>query len=235
MLNPALATAPARSWFDIAAVVGAGALAGIALGLAARSVPAPEVAPAAPAPPAPAIVEALPQATLAPAPDPDAPADPGASPLLFVFRAGGATYVKLADIQDSDDHGDAMAMPPHAAPRLSRDRDGVVAAVAAVAADDVPDALRAWGDDRHVEVDEVCLATITGFAVVSRLVGDPGYAGVAKWTAAGVLRSGHAVLAARLDRCVGSFARDAAQPAFAVPLHHHDAALETAARDALLA
>ncbi|HMG54022.1 MAG TPA: hypothetical protein VK601_11075, partial [Kofleriaceae bacterium] len=82
---------------------------------------------------------------------------------------------------------------------------------------------------------EVCLATVTGFAVVSRLVGDPGYAGVAKWTAAGVLGSGHAVLAARLDRCVGSFARDAAQPAFAVPLHHHDAALETAARDALLA
>jgi len=208
MLHPALATAPARSWSDIAAIVGAGALAGIALGIALGSVGAPDHAPAGPAA---AIIEPLPPAILAAAPAaPDAQAAPDPGPLRLVFRTGGATYVELAELQDGDDHGDAMAMPRHARPRLSRDRDGVVASVAAVAVEDLPDGLRSWGDDRRVEVDEVCLAAVTGFAVVSRLVGDAGYAGVGKWTAAGVLDSGHAVLAARLDRCVGSFARDAA-------------------------
>jgi hypothetical protein len=83
-------------------------------------------------------------------------------------------------------------------------------------------------------VDEVCMATVTGFAVVSRLVGDPDYAGVPAWTAASVMRTGHAVLAARLDQCTGSFARDASAPGILVPPRRHDAALEAVARDALL-
>jgi hypothetical protein len=238
MQHPAITAAPARSWADFAAVLGAGAIAGLAVALAAGSIAtdepaaiteapteiAPAVAPAPPAPPAPL---APPAPALQPASQP--------SSMLFVFSAGGATYVKLADLEDSDGHGDAIATPRHGRAKLSHDATtAIYASVAAVTDADVPAPHARW-IGRRVEVDEVCTASVVGFAVVSRLVGDPDYAGVAKWTAGTVMKSGHAVLAARLDACAGSFARDATLAAIAVPTRRHDPALEAAARDALLA
>ena len=105
-----------------------------------------------------------------------------------------------------DDHADPLEIPPHGALHRSRDRDGVTAAIATVAEQDVPaDHLRWLG--RRVEVDDVCTATVIGFAVVARQQPTPGR--TAPRTDA-VLRSGHAVLAARLDRCTGSYARELA-------------------------
>jgi hypothetical protein len=201
MLHTALATAPGRPMVHVAAVVAGIALTGAALVLAASALAAPDVPaarrvspPVLSVPPAPVV------APLAAAP----PAGP--ERLALVFRAGGASYLSLADLPDGDDHADPLETPPHGALHRSRDRDGVTAAVATVAEQDVPaDHLRWLG--RRVEVDDVCTATVVGFAVVARRQRTPGR--MAPPTDA-VLRSGHAVLAARLDRCTGSYARELA-------------------------
>jgi hypothetical protein len=201
MLHTALATAPGRPMVHVAAVVAGIALTGAALVLAASALTAPDhpaarrgSAPALTLPPAPAVA---PRAAATPA---------GPERLALVFRAGGASYLSLADLPDGDDHADPLETPPHGALQRSRDRDGVTAAVATVAEHDVPaDHLRWLG--RRVEVDDVCTATVVGFAVVARRQRTPGR--MAPPTDA-VLRSGHAVLAARLDRCTGSYARELA-------------------------
>jgi hypothetical protein len=144
--------------------------------------PAPTVAPVAAAPPV------------------------GPEPLTLVVRAGDASYLSLADLPDGDGHADPLAIPPHGALHRSRDRDGVTAAVATVDDQDMPAELVRWLG-RRVDVDDVCTATVVGFAVVARQQRTPGRA--APRTDA-VLRSGHAVLAARLDRCTGSYARELA-------------------------
>jgi hypothetical protein len=201
MLHTALATAPGRPMVHVAAVVAGVALTGAALVLAASALAAPdERATRRVSPPALFV-------PLAPAVSPVAAAPPaGAVPLALVFRAGGASDLSLADLPDGDDHADPLETPPHGALQRSRDRDGVTAAVATVAEQDVPaDHLRWLG--RQVEVDDVCTATVVGFAVVARQQRTPGR--TAPRTDA-VLRSGHAVLAARLDRCTGSYARDLA-------------------------
>jgi len=183
----------------VAAVVAGIALTGAALVFAASALAAPEPAarrvsqPALTVPPAPAVTP------LAAAP----PAGP--ERLALVFRAGGASYLSLADLPDGDDHADPLETPAHGALHRSSDRDGVTAAVAAVAEQDVPaDHLRWLG--RRVEVDDVCTATVVGFAVVARRQRTPGSTPPTD----AVLRSGHAVLAARLDRCTGSYARELA-------------------------
>ena len=156
------------------------------------------------------------------------PAQPvRSSELSLVFSADGATYVKLADL-------DAADLPAHGPPRLvSGDFE---TAIAAVKTRDLPAEHHAW-IDRRVRVDGACEATVTGFAVVSRLVGDTGYAGVTDehWTATSVLDLGSTVLAARLDGCNGTFARDAALPAVLVPAQLENAKLATRARELLLA
>jgi hypothetical protein len=140
--------------------------------------------------------------------------------LLFVFEAGGATYAKLADVNDE------LAIP-HGTPRHVFDEESYVhAAIATVASDAVPGAYRAW-HGRSVIVDGGCTTTVTGFAVIGRLVGDPGYAGIewdeaadaepgsaedSLWTAAQVMTHGQPVLAARLAGCNGTFARAAVLP-----------------------
>jgi len=108
--------------------------------------------------------------------------------------------------------------------------------IAEVAGADMPVIHRGWAG-RQVIVDGTCKATITGFAAVSRLYGDPAYAGIEKdqWDVASVMASGSQVLAARLDGCSGSFARDAAL-APAVTLESiHDERLAAAGRRALIA
>ena len=150
---------------------------------------------------------------------------PGAR-FAFVFELAGASYMRLADLEPG-------ALPAHGALRM-RDADGVVSGVAEVRT--VPAAYRGWAG-RAVVVDETCTAHVTGFAVVARLTGDPDYAGetATRWNARSLLAHGSLVLAARLDRCTGSYAREAALPpivrleAVAAPM------LEARAKAALLA
>jgi len=230
MVHPALATDPVRPAFSIAAVLSGLALSAIAIGLTTRSigearargVGTPTALPAGrgispvgsmTAPIAPA---ATPQAAPSPAPPVPAasttvaqPTGASTDPLMLVFRVGGETYMRLADLTDRDVHDSALPVPRHGTLRLHRDRgDDITAAIGAVADRDVPVELQTW-QGRRVEVDASCAATVVGFAVVARRVGAPGRAGGSHRTAARMLTSGHAVLAARLDRCVGSFARDA--------------------------
>jgi hypothetical protein len=168
-------------------------------------------------------------------PPPPAPAAPEvhSDQLMFVFQAGGATYLKIADLRMLDDAGEALPVPKHGKLRLATD-DYVDAAIAPVADRDVPQVHLVW-KDRKVKVDGSCEANVAGFAVVARVVGEPSYAGMERWTAAGVMKTGHIVLAARLDRCKGSFARDATLSDVVIPARLHDPELEAAARAALIA
>lgn len=201
--------------------------AGIALVAASRAKPAvataPEVALSAPAQPLP-----LPRVAAA-----AAETQPIADEIKLLFRAGDATYMRLADLEHDADG--LRRWPAHAAPRLLTE-DGVHMIVADVRDADVPAFHRAWAG-RGVVVDNTCRAAVTGFAVVSRLVGDPAYAGLEKdtWDVASVKRSGTPVLAARLDGCRGTYARDAALPPVVVPEPVVDERLAAAARKALIA
>jgi len=158
---------------------------------------------------------------------------PRSSQLRFVFRAGGATYMKLEDLGSA---GDPKQLPAHGQVKLVT-ADDSTAAIAVVRDAEVPEAHRGW-KGKQVLVEQSCTATVVGFAVVSRLVGDTGYAGIEDeaWTAASVMGSGKTVLAARLDGCTkGLYARDAALPKIVAlePVANEDLAL--AARSALLA
>ena len=68
-------------------------------------------------------------------------------------------------------------MPRHGALKLFDD-DATYSSVGVVRDHEVPLAHRAW-QGRKVKLDTGCVATVTGFAVVGRLTGDPGYAGLA--------------------------------------------------------
>ncbi|HEX3477942.1 MAG TPA: hypothetical protein VHT91_23125 [Kofleriaceae bacterium] len=202
MLHTALATAPDRPMVHVAAVVAGIALTGAGLvfatsALIAADEPGAHRAPAPPALSIPSEPAVAPVAAALPA---------GPEPLALVFRAGDASYLSIADLPDGDGHATPLQTPPHGALQRSRDRDGVTAAIATVAEQDVPaDQLRWLG--RRVDVDDVCTATVIGFAVVARQQRTPGRIAL---PADAVLRSGHAVLAARLDRCTGSYARELA-------------------------
>jgi hypothetical protein len=210
MLHTALATAPDRPMVPVAAVVAGIALTGAALVFAARALTASHEPPARHEPPAHREVAAAaarsapPALVVAPVAAPVAAAPPaGSGPLALVFSAGGASYLSLAYLADGDGHAAALAVPPHGALRGSRGRDGVVAAVAPVDERDVPAGYQRWLG-RRIEVDDVCTATVVGFAVVARQPGARGR--TAAPPPGAVLRSGHAVLAARLDGCTGSYA-----------------------------
>lgn len=209
--------------------VGLGMLAtGIVLVAASATQPPPELAPALELAAAPPSIEA-PRAAVAAR----EAAAPAADEIKLVFRAGGASYLRLADVER--DEAGALRWPRHGAPRLVEE-EGVEVALAQVRDADVPAILRAWAG-RQVVVDGACRATVTGFAVVSRLSGDPAYAGLAKdrWDAASVMASGSSVLAARLDRCEGAYARDAALAPVVIPEPIRDERLAAIARSALVA
>lgn len=153
------------------------------------------------------------------------------SPALgLVFSADGASYMKLASLG-----GSGEPMPAHGAPRHVTE-NYVEIAIANVEPTDVPVAYRSWAD-REVVVDNTCRTKVTGFAIVSRLTGDTGYAGTEddSWTAKNVLELGSTVLAAKLADCTGTFARDAALPAVVVPEEIQNATLAAQARAALIA
>ncbi|MBC7975581.1 MAG: hypothetical protein H7138_11415 [Myxococcales bacterium] len=167
------------------------------------------------------------------------------SELMFVFQADGDTYMKLATLEaaksadgeapeDGGDHS-GVAMPRHGKLRHSHGEDGVDAVTASVALRHVPAAYATW-QGQKVKVDNICEATVIGFAVVARVTGDPSYAGEAEtWTAASVMANGSRMLAAKLDDCVGTYARTASLPNVVVPTKLVDAKLQQAAIAALIA
>ncbi|MGE0547324.1 MAG: hypothetical protein AB7O24_08865 [Kofleriaceae bacterium] len=156
--------------------------------------------------------------------------------LALVFEAGGGSYVKLADLSTGPDDAHRQVVPPHD-PFALIDRDGGAAVIGHIPDSDVPAIYRSW-KGRTVVVDGTCTATVTEFAVVSRLIGDTGYADVPDgkgWDVDSVMRNGGAMLAAKLDRCTGSYARDAALSPVAVPVAIENRALVAKAKAALLA
>jgi hypothetical protein len=155
---------------------------------------------------------------------PASAADP--SEVLLVFRAAGDTYMQLDE-----------ALVPHGAPHLSHsDDDALYASIAPLLR--VPANVAAW-QGKRVIVDGTCAATVEGFAIISRLTGDTGYAGLedTAWTAKNVMEAGTPVLAARLSGCTGTYAREAALPAIVTlvddPTDH--AELADLARERVLA
>jgi hypothetical protein len=115
----------------------------------------------------------------------------------LVFRAEGATYMKLRD---------ADPMPAHGTPVLHEaDEASAWQTISIADTDDVP----GWRG-RTVTIDGTCQAKVVGFAVVARLTGSPDYAGdFATWTADNVLATGAPVVAAKLDGCDGAIATSA--------------------------
>ena len=135
----------------------------------------------------------------------DAPPPPS-SEVHFVFASGGVTYMAIQDL-DSD------KLPRHGKLQLAKD-DYVDEVVATVSPANVTRTQRAWLD-REVIVDTTCRAKVTGFAIVGRVNGYPSYTDEGDghgdtWTSAGIVKYGHDVLAAKLDHCTGTYARDAA-------------------------
>lgn len=171
------------------------------------------------------------QPTVRVAPPP--PVMPAAgSDLALAFEAGGAHFVQLARRGVELD-----VMPPHGAPRLAED-DAITSAIAPVAESDLPAAYQGW-IGKQVVVDGTCSDHVTGFAVVSRLVGKPDYApienGQGDWTVEQVLEHGSVSLAAVLaGSCTGTIARDADLPPAVHPIAVDDDALAARARAALV-
>jgi hypothetical protein len=163
------------------------------------------------------------------------PPPPSASQqIALVFKAGGATYMKLVGLgEDATDE----SMPRHGKAVLFED-DYITSSIAHVEDKDVPLAQRAWLGN-SVTVDGTCTAKVIGFAVVARLNGYPGYAGIEDtdtWTATSAMEHGAKVLAARLDNCAGgTYARDASLAPIIVPRVVDDAPLAAAATKALYA
>lgn len=145
-------------------------------------------------------------------------ARPGPDDFAFVFPAGDQTYMALAeldpvfDADTPDGLAPAPSLPRHGALRLAGEQWSPEV-VAEIALEDVPAEHRRW-HGRTVLVDGGCRARVVGFAVVARLHGDVAYSMVsdsdADWTAETAFAAGAKSLAARLEGCHGSFARDAA-------------------------
>ena len=136
----------------------------------------------------------------------------------FVIEVAGTSYVQLTA------NADETAVKRGRA-RLVNE-DGVYSAVAPIAVAQLPARLHDWIGKR-VMVEGTCSAKVVGFARIARLAGDTAYAGIhgpdsdddsppATWTAGEVMDHGAPMLAAKLDGCHGTWARDAALPA-AIP------------------
>ena len=204
--------------------------AGLAITAAALIARAPATEPTArPLAIAMPVVPAVAPAPVAPR---VAPPAVHSSELLFVFAAGTATYVKLADLEPDAEHG-GVAGPRHGKVVYSHGDDGVESAVARITARNVPPAYAGW-QGKKLKVDNTCEATVVGFALVSRLIGDPGYASHDVWDAAAVMENGQRMIAAELDGCSGTFARTASLPDVAIPTPLHDAVLEQADRKSVV-
>ena len=121
-----------------------------------------------------------------------------------VIHFDGKSYVALGEVDETN-------TPKHGKLHRAKE-DYVEGVVASVRASEVP----AWSG-RTMMVDGSCRVTLSEFAVLSRLTGDPGYAGLdgTTWTSAQIFEQGHRVLVARFEPCVGTtglLARDVAAP-----------------------
>lgn len=142
----------------------------------------------------------------------------GSRTAAMVFTAQGSTWMKIENVavlgETTDSEGvPRAAMPKHGPIRYTRE-DWVETAIAPLDLADVPAESRERLGDKII-VDGTCTAYITGFAIVSRLTGSPGYAGddtSSEWNANSVMRYGEPMIAAKLDRCDGTLARDGALP-----------------------
>ncbi len=230
MLRPQI-VAPTHAYLARMIAIGlCGALAGAAVMVATRALPEPQE-PAAPI----VITETVTVPMSVPivmAQEP--PPVALTKQLSLVFAASGATYMKLASIGEGRTD---EAMPKHGKPKLSED-NYVTSSTAIVDAAAVPSVHRGWLG-KTVTVDAGCSAKIVGFAVVARLIGDTGYAGIegdAAWSATTAFEQGTKVLAAKLDNCAGGmYARDATLSAVIVPEELTDASLVATATKELLA
>src|SRR5512142_2181067 len=164
------------------ALRGAAVLLGATVGFTIVKVRTPTATPV-PAPDVPiTITSAATEATRESAP----PVDPARlGELSFVIEVGGSWYMNLADVENDD--------IAHGAVREATSGEANLAAIAKVR--EVPEAYRVWLD-RRVNVENRCEATVSGFAVISRLTGDPGYAGLAgkSWTAETIFDNGAKIL-----------------------------------------
>ena len=144
------------------------------------------------------------------------PARPTTGELQLVFEAAGATYMQLSS-----------EVPAHEPPVLF-DRTAIAKTDAG--------AHRHWLG-RSVIVDGTCRANVVGFAVVARVTGTADYApgAHAQWTASNVFEHGAPVLAAKLDGCSGTIARDAELSPIVVPKSIDDDLLAKRARMKFLA
>lgn len=201
------------------------ALAGVAVTLTERE---PERQP-------PVVIETLkpvmvPVAAPIPAPIVIPPAALPADPVGMVFSVAGETYLKLGDLT-------GKTMPRTGKLTMTEEgANGPLIVVGSVSAADLDFDTRAWAE-RAVRLDTGCEASVAGFAVVSRLTGDPAYASVegTTWSVDDVFRQGGPVIAARLAGCdKGSLGRDAEMPAMATLTAVDDVALAARARDAFL-
>ncbi len=144
---------------------------------------------------------------------PDDPVKPELLRYAFVIDEPGATYVKLTGAVDGVKHGK---------PTLAHG-EYEWAATADVAPADLPAHRALLG--RTLAIDGTCTATVTGFAILARLTGDPAYAGLhdEAWHARSVFAHGTQQLVAKLSNTCAPkpdqrdrFARDAVLPAAVV-------------------
>lgn len=156
----------------------------------------------------------------------------------MVFEVDGTTYLRLSAEERATAHG---------TPRLILSTveygEPYAAVVAQVTVGALPAELRGWAN-REVVVDGDCKARVIGFAEVSRVIGDASdpYAydedgerlENEPWTVDRV-RESNVTLAAKLDRCTGTWARAADWSPATVVARIEAPALEQAALDDLIA
>ncbi len=164
----------------------------------------------------------------------------------FTFRLSGATYMSLAELPGAEDAltdhpTPRTGLPTHGPLRLVGERNLARAAVATLAAEDLPPQIRTW-KGREVVVGGTCLARVTGFSLVSRSLGgwdwmytDKELATKSRTELAKKLfEVGQAVIAAKLDGCTGTYARAASLPAVVHATPVNDYKLADRARKQLL-
>ena len=228
-LRPDVLPDPQRYYTPLISIsIGLGITASLAAAITVASLPEPALQPLAIA--APPLVGAAPTPSAHSTEREAAP--PRSNELRWVFRAGGDQYVTLLEL--GNQRATADRFPAHAKPRLVTG-EIETASIARVTANDVPaEQLRMTS----VKLDTGCVADVRDYAIVARLVGDPGYAGDIKaWTADNVMSAGVIVLAARITGCGdATFGHDADAPMLVQLTDEKQSEdLALAARSALLA
>lgn len=208
-----------------------GPVAPTAPAIRTAKIPAAVIARVALAEPAPELAEEVTADSEEPIHGLDQITDP--AELAMVFDLDGDTYVRLSEDETATSHG-----TPHLI-----SGDDVTAVIAPVTVGALPPALRGWAN-RAVVVDGACEARVVGFAEISRVIGfasdptsydeDGEPIPADDWTVESVREQG-VVLAAKLDRCDGTWARAADWSPAAIVAKVDAPALERVAADDMVA